>query len=194
MGNETLITLVVAGAGVALGLLGLILAIAAKLSASQAVRDQEASQQAAAQTQSAQWMKDQELAGAIRVRSAMLEGVQRVKDSLTSMLHAKKGNLNKDAAYKAVSDTGRVFSKLTDDHAPKLEGDEKTAMLRARDVAIEAASRARSLLEEVADPADLSSSQRAELMRLRSELGEAQNVLRDRVQARLFKRVLEEGG
>jgi len=194
MTNEMLLTLIVAGTGVVLGMLGLILAVAAKLSASQALRDQEAAQQAAARAQSAQWMKDQELAGAMKIRVAMLEGVQRVKESLTSMLHAKKGNLNKDAAYKAVSDTGRVFSKLADDHAAKLDGDEKAAMLRARDVAIEAASRTRSLLEEVADPADLSSSQRADVMRLRAELGEAQSVLRDRMQGRLIKRVVGDEG
>ena len=70
---------------------------------------------------------------------------------------------------------------------------EKAAVSRAKNAAVETTYQVRSFLDEIDDPADLSSTHRAELSRLRNELSEAQQVLRDRIQDRLIQLVLSEG-
>ncbi len=193
MDNEVLIGLVVGGAGVVLGLLGVIIAVIARVAASHAARDLQGLQQEMAQIQSAKWMKNQELENLLKVRRAMLESIQKLKDSMTGMLQVEKGAMKKEAVYKAVSDDGRVLSKLCEDHAAKLSETERSAVNRAKDAAVETTYQVRSFLDEIDDPADLSSAHRAELSRLRAELSESQQVLRDRIQDRLIHLVLSEG-
>ncbi|MCZ6836918.1 MAG: hypothetical protein O7G85_14170 [Planctomycetota bacterium] len=192
MDQNLLFSLIIGSSGVVLAILGLILALTGKFAASRVARDIEELQQIKTQEKSALWMKDQELADSLKLRQGMLDGAQKVKDQLSTILYAKHGNLKKEAAYKMVSDAGRVFSALCDSHLAKFNPDEKTALLRAKDAAVEATYQTRSFLDEIKDPADLSSVQRSDLSRVRLELSEAQLVLRDHIQQQLIKRVLAE--
>ena len=41
-------------------------------------------------------------------------------DEIDRLVIAQPGELNKNDVYRAISDAGRIFSKLVDDHAEKL--------------------------------------------------------------------------
>lgn len=192
MSNEVLIGLIVGGAGAALALLALLLAAMAKVAASRAAQDLQLLQQQIAQDQSARWMQDQQMENQIKLRLAFLDGIRKLSDELTRMMHVKKGTVKKEALYKAVSDIGRQFSKLCDDHAEKLNEVEQAAVLQARDTAVETSYQTRSMLDEIDDPADLSSTHRADMGRLRAELNDSQSILRGSIQDQLINRIFGE--
>jgi hypothetical protein len=190
---ELLIALVVGGVGAALALLGIILAVMARVSTTRAVQEMQSQQQETVQSQSAQWLQDQEMENMIKLRLAFLDCIQKIKDEVNILLRVKKGETKKDKINKALSDHGRILSKLCDERAEQLMDVEREAMLRAKDTAVEATFRSRSFLDEVTDPSDLSSAHRVELMQIRDELGDAQSVLRGLIQDRLIKRVFRDG-
>lgn len=192
MNNEVLIGIIVGGVGVALALLGLLLAVMAKVTASRASQDLQLLQQEMAQTQSARWMQDQEMENQIKLRLAFLGCLRKLSDELTRMMSVKKGTVKKEVLYKAISDIGRQYSTLCDEHAEKLNETEQAAVLRAKGIAVEASYQTRSILDEIDDPADLSSSHRAEMGRLRAELNESQGILRGCIQDRLIDRIFSE--
>ena len=193
MDTEQITILVVGGSGAALALLALIIAVAGKLSAGSVQKDIEHLQQDISRQESAQWMKNRELEKWLKVRSAILLGMQKLKEEISRILHAKPGALKKASCHKAVSDTGRAFSELCENHAGKLGEFEQTVVERAKDVAVEVTYQARAFLDEVQDPAELSSTGRETLLRLRAELTESQEVIRDRMMDRLIKHMLQEG-
>ncbi|MCH7603191.1 MAG: hypothetical protein IIB54_10520 [Planctomycetes bacterium] len=194
MDTEQITILVVGGTGAALALLALIIAVAGKLSAGSVQKDIEHLQQDISRQESAQWMKNRELEKWLKVRSAILLGMQKLKEEISRILHAKPGTLKKASCHKAVSDTGRAFSELCENHAGKLGEFEQTVVERAKDVAVEVTYQARAFLDEVQDPAELSSTGRETLLRLRAELTESQQFLSDRMMDRLMKHVLKDGG
>lgn len=194
MDTEQITILVVGGTGAALALLALIIAVAGKLSAGSVQKDIEHLQQDISRQESAQWMKNRELEKRIKVQTALLLGIQKIKEEMNRILHAKPGELKKASCHKSVSDCGRAFSELCEGHAGKLGEYEQVVVERAKDTAVQVTYEVRAFLDEVQDPAELSSKGRETLLKLRAELTESQQFLRDRMMDRLMKHVLEDGG
>ncbi len=194
MDTEQITILVVGGSGAALALLALIIAVVAKLSAGRVQNDIESLQQDVARQDSAEWIRKRELEKRLKVRSAVLLGMQKLKEELNRMLHAKPGALKKASCLKSISDTGRAFKELCENHTDKLGESEQVVVNRAKDIAVEVTYQVRAFLEEVQDPAELSTTGRETLLKLRAELTESQEVIRDRMMDRLIKHMLQEGG
>lgn len=194
MDTEQITILVVGGSGAALALLALIIAVVAKLSAGRVQQDIEQVQQEMSRQESAGWMKNRELEKRLKVQTALLLGIQKIKEEMNRILHAKPGELKKASCHKSVSDCGRAFSELCEGHASKLGEYEQVVVERAKDCAVQVTYQVRAFLDEVQDPAELSSKGRETLLKLRAELTESQQFLRDRMMDRLMKHVLEDGG
>ena len=192
MDTELLIALIAGSTGVVLALLSLMMSLLARFSASRAASEVERLRQDITQRQSADWMKDQELETKLTAPKLMSEGIQRVMNEITHLLHAGPETPAPGELLQSVSAAGRLFNKLADEHGGKLGDVEQQAIGQARDAAVKVVVEARRVLESVAKPAEMSHKDREVITRLRTELSEAQMVLRGRMLDRLIARSLRD--
>lgn len=193
MEMKMLIALILGGSGVALALLGLIIAIVANMTASRALRESEEFQQEQSRKESASWMKTQELKEKLKIRSHLHKRLGSLKVQLEYIIHAEPGALDSRAIEQSISESGRNFCKACDEHASTLTNSEQEAMDRARAAATSITAHVKSVLASLSDPSALPSKDRETLLRLRQELTESQLTLHDQITDRLIKRLVSEG-
>jgi hypothetical protein len=188
--TNTIIAITVGGIGVLVGLIGLAVAVSARLGQGHLRREVESMLQESVQTASATWVRDRELQTRLKALDTGLGIMGRLTEAVQLVMRAKSGAVTNDDALKAVSTAGRAAANLHKEARSRFKPDEAAAIATAKDLAHEALFHVRSSLETVAEPADLSEKCRLTLGRLLIELDVCQQVFRDRSLKLLAERTL----
>jgi len=194
MDTNTIIAVTVGGIGVLVGLIGLAVAVSARLGSGQLRREVESLRQESVQTASAEWVRDRELQTRLKSLDTALGIMRRLTEAVQLVMRAKTGAVTNDDALKAVSSAGRGAANLHKEARSKFTADEAAAIGTAKDLAHEILFHVRSSLETVTEPAELPERSRLTLGRLLVELDICQQVLRDRSLRLLAERALSTGG
>lgn len=179
MSTEMIVALSIGALGLVLGILALVLGSIAKSGSNAVEREMTSLRQEITQTQSADWLRDREIEGAIRVQSKALRAMTKLREELNVALRAQAGRVETASVVKAVSDAGRRITTTYDEIHAQLGRAERATFHRAKEFAHEVLHRTRAALDDTPDPSRMSEEARRELLRMRAELIDLESTLRD---------------
>jgi hypothetical protein len=104
---------------------------------------------------------------------------QRVKDHVQLFLTAVPHSVLATSALKMIEEARLTLTECYEREMPRLEQTDSTTFHKAKNVTIAIEMRLRQALERSKDVADLTSTDREALSRLREQLTECQTALRD---------------
>jgi hypothetical protein len=132
---------------------------------------------------------DAHLEDTLKALQSAIRTIQVVKDEIQLILSATGTSLDATSAISRIESAREKMFSCFEDAAPTLSEWESRAVHRAKNLSLIAATYIKNDLQEQTAASSLSAERHQQLMQVRSELSEMQQILRDSRMDRMFRRI-----